>query len=79
MRRHGRQCALQIIYQMDMQKLLDGQPVDLTVVDNALADFWHSFEPAEPDDRDFAERLVRGVLAELGPLDEAIAAASRTS
>jgi N utilization substance protein B len=70
MRRHGRECALQILYQMDMQSLLTS--VDEASRLKAIADFWGSFDKVGPDDRRFATRLVDGVIQALEDLDKAI-------
>lgn len=70
MRRHGRECALQILYQMDMQSLLTS--VDEASRLKAIADFWDSFDKVGPDDRRFATRLVNGVIQALEDLDKAI-------
>jgi N utilization substance protein B len=70
MRRHGRECALQILYQMDMQSLLTS--VDEASRLKAIADFWGSFDKVGPDDRRFATRLVNGVIQALEDLDKAI-------
>ena len=59
MRRKGRECALQLLYQMDMQGLLDAD-VHTDDITDAVNGFWDSFEPVEDEDRDFAERLVEG-------------------
>jgi len=76
MRRQARQCALQLMFQLDMQKMLEA-PVPAKELSSALRDYWSSFEEVHPDDRAFAERLVHGVLLQLAELDEAIAQASR--
>jgi transcription antitermination protein NusB len=82
-RRRGREVALQVLYQLDVQEQLSD--------DAALALFWRSFatrdeEPvsSEKDERDdddesrsFAEALVRGVRAELAAIDALLARASR--
>lgn len=70
MRRKGRECALQILYQLDVGRLLD--VVDAAGVDAAVQRYWNSFEPVSPDVRDFAERLVQGVVAALSDVDAAI-------
>ena len=84
-RTRSREFALQILYQLDMQKLLDGDDKSHTSanpkwaarVSAAFDDYWASFEAVAADDKAFAERLVRGVAAELHTIDEAIATASR--
>ncbi|MBN1959623.1 MAG: transcription antitermination factor NusB [Deltaproteobacteria bacterium] len=76
MRRRGRECALQILYQMDVNRELEnnGQKVN---VDKAINYFWQSFENVDEEDRNFAECLIRGVTANLHDLDEAIAKVSQ--
>ena len=76
MRRRGRHCALQILYQMDMQGRLDGASVTPEVLGEELKRFWASFEQVDDAERDFAERLVRGVAGALEGLDTAISGAS---
>ena len=76
MRRRGRECALQILYQMDVNKDLDSVQ-GRARVDEAVRFFWQSFENVEQDDKDFAERLVRGVIGSLDDLDAAIAKVSQ--
>lgn len=70
MRRHGRECALQILYQMDMQSLLTSKDESSRL--KAIADFWGSFDKVGADDRRFATRLVNGVIQALEDLDKAI-------
>ena len=77
-RRRGREVALQVLYQLDVQEQLSD--------DAALALFWRSFavrddEPTPEGDDDesraFAEALVRGVRKELHDIDALLARASR--
>jgi len=75
MRRRGRECALQILYQMDLNRELDAQVADERI-DKALAHYWSSFESVVDEERAFAERLVRGVAKDLASVDEAIAKVS---
>ena len=75
MRRKGRECALQLLYQMDMQGLLDADVHSDDIAD-AVSGFWNSFEAVEDEDRDYAERLVDGVLRELTELNKLIEGAS---
>lgn len=70
MRRKGRESALQMVYQLDVAKLLERR--DATAVDTAMRDYWSSFEPVSPDDREFAERLVRGLIDDLAGIDAEI-------
>jgi N utilization substance protein B len=67
MRRRARESALQLIYQLDVARILGTQ--DQTALDTAIRDYWASFEPVSPDDREFAERLVRGVTADIVAVD----------
>lgn len=76
MRRRGRECALQILYQMDVNKDLETQ-AGLGHVEEAIRSFWTSFETVEEDERSFAERLVRGVVGDLDAIDDAIAGVSQ--
>lgn len=71
MRRRGRECALQMLYQLDVAKELEG-PIAPVRVEEAIAAFWASFEETPDDDREFAERLVRGILGDLQGLDTSI-------
>jgi N utilization substance protein B len=66
-RTKARERALQALYQID---------VAASELDDALARFWRSFEPAEHDVQSLAEELVRGVHRERRALDERIEAAS---
>jgi len=76
MRRRGRECALQILYQMDVSRDLESD-AGRARVDESIAAFWASFETVEDDERAFAERLVRGVVKDLGSLDDAVARVSQ--
>jgi transcription antitermination protein NusB len=77
-RRRGREVALQILYQLDVQEQLSDQ--------QGLALFWQNFaareeeEPAKEDDeeaREFAGQLVKGVREHLQEIDSLLATASR--
>lgn len=77
-RRHARELALQVLFQLDYQPEL--------AADAAIARFFGNFASgeadeaaarAEPDARTFAERLVRGVAGERDAVDRRIADASR--
>lgn len=76
-RRRGRECALQVLYSLDLNP---GIPVD-----QALGNFWRDFkEERLEDDRDsdpssvaFAETLVRGTVANLAEIDGIVQKASR--
>jgi N utilization substance protein B len=67
-RHSGREAALQMLFQMEASG---------TSADDAIKLFWRTFgADADPEGRAYAEDAVRGVGAELAPLDEQIAAAS---
>ena len=78
MRRQGRICALQILYQMDVAKVLPvaGAAAAAQAVDQATDSYWRSFEAVDPAERQFAERLVRGAVPQMAALDEALSRAS---
>ncbi|MBI1978235.1 MAG: transcription antitermination factor NusB [Candidatus Omnitrophica bacterium] len=61
-RTQARECALKILYQVDMIE----QPLA-----QALTAFW-DFQPAPEEIREFAERLVRGTLEHLSEIDQKI-------
>lgn len=61
-RRKARECALQILYQMDVSE---------HSAEEALAAFWQNFDP-EVDVKDFATELVFGVSARQTEIDERI-------
>ena len=65
-RRRARECALQVLYQMD---------VSGASADDALETFWQSFEPTE-DVRAFTSELVSGVGARRDEVDAEIQKAS---
>jgi transcription antitermination protein NusB len=69
-RRKAREAALQLLYQVD----LTGESGD-----TAFSAYWSSWTDVELDERtrEFAETLVRFVLAEEDRIDKAIDAASR--
>jgi N utilization substance protein B len=62
MRRRGREIALQVLYQLDLD------PADPKKV---LDRHWENFQPAEQA-REFCARLVEGVLANAGEIDRLI-------
>jgi N utilization substance protein B len=66
-RTKARERALQALYQID---------VAASDIDEALARFWKSFEPAEREVQELAEAFVRGVHRERRAIDERIEAAS---
>lgn len=76
MRRRGRECALQILYQLDFGGDDTGAAALPTDIEAAIERYWSSFEAVTDDVRSFAERLARGVADDMKALDEAIAAVS---
>ena len=66
-RTRARERTLQALYQID---------VAAEGIDDALAAFWRSFEPAEREVQELAEVLVRGVAAHRREVDDAIENAS---
>jgi N utilization substance protein B len=76
MRRRARECALQILYQLDVAHDSERGQIAPERLEAALRGYWESFEPVSDEERAFAERLARGVVAEIGALDAAIAAVS---
>ncbi len=62
-RRHGRELAVQFLYQLD---LATDDPAD------ALRYFWQTQEDVPDGTRQFAEELIRGVLANRAAVDEKI-------
>lgn len=75
MRRRGRVCALQILYQLDLAKQLT-HGASTREIDKAIFAYWRSFETVGIDDQDFAERLVHGVAKDVDRLDQALAGVS---
>ena len=61
-RTRARECALQILYQLDMMK----QPLD-----QVLSSFWE-LHPAPDEVREFSERLVHGTSERLEQIDRTI-------
>lgn len=77
MRRRGRECALQLLYQLDLVKALElrvGLEHDLG---SELLGFWASFEKVASEEQAFAERLVSGVVRSIVDLDSALSQASQ--
>ena len=68
-RRRARECALQVLYSVDLNPGW--------TVDQALAAFWRDFDEDRDADHAFAEKLVRGALAHQDELDRLIQAASK--
>jgi N utilization substance protein B len=63
----AREAALQMLYALDTTKL---------EVERVISDFWRE-APGDPEGRDYADDLVRGVMANLDRTDAAIEAASQ--
>ena len=61
-RTQARECALQILYQVDMTK---------SSPEEVLPSYWE-FHPAPDDVREFAELIVRGTFQHLGDIDQKI-------
>lgn len=66
-RRSGRQAALQMLFAIEASAV----PTEETI-----RQFWRSFE-GEPEGREYAETIVRGVAASRAELDVRITAASK--
>ena len=62
MRRKARECALQLIYQLDMHGVLTDGRVEPAEVDEPIRAFWASFDSVTKDEQGFAERIVEGVF-----------------
>jgi N utilization substance protein B len=76
MRRRGRVCALQILYQLDLAKELDDEERTTRTINAAIQRYWGSFDAVSPEDQRFAERIVHGVARDLEAIDAALAAVS---
>ena len=75
-KRQARECALQILYPLDMIAPKGAAPLaDADGVEDALARFFEHFD-ADARARERAEVLVRGVVQERSRIDEIIAAHS---
>jgi transcription antitermination protein NusB len=77
-RRKARECALQVLYALDVTGALAATAAREAEVERALASYWRGFE----EERDaaivgFCETIVRGVGAHLDGLDQVIQEASR--
>lgn len=77
MRRRGRACALQILYQLDLARELTGHAFTEPAVRAAMARFWHNFESVGLEDERFAERLVLGIARNVADLDQALGEVSQ--
>ncbi|MBK8253020.1 MAG: transcription antitermination factor NusB [Polyangiaceae bacterium] len=65
-RTSGREAALQMLFALETS----GDPAD-----RVIAGFWRE-TPGDPEGRDYADSVVRGVAGELSDVDEAIRKAS---
>jgi N utilization substance protein B len=65
-RHAGRQAALQMLFQAELGRF---------DADQVIPDFWRHFE-ADPEGRQYADALVRGVAARREEIDQLIAKAS---
>lgn len=77
MRRRSRECALKILYQWDVGQNTTDPTADPSVpdtqhIDELLDAFFSNFDSVSADEQAFAERLVRGVLAERSNLDHVL-------
>ncbi|MFC1611876.1 transcription antitermination factor NusB [Myxococcota bacterium] len=77
MRRRARECALQILYQLDMTTPPQESGADPEWLESAMEGYWASFESVSKEEREFAERLARGVACELEAIDASIASISQ--
>ena len=62
-RTQGRECALQILYQSELNPL---------PLDESIRDFWEQNPESSEEIRSFAETLVRGALENQAAIDEVI-------
>lgn len=84
-KRQARECALQILYPLDMTSRPTAAPgstavnasveVDERAVSDAIAIFFDNFD-ADARARERAEQIVRGVIKERARIDEVVAAHS---
>ncbi len=77
MRRRGRECALQLLYQLDVVKALESRNENDDDFSSELSGYWNNFEAVGGEERAFAERLVAGVVKSISDLDKVITQASR--
>ena len=76
MRRRGRECALQLLYQLDVLAALESRSGVTDELRAEVAGFWDNFDLEEGGDRSFVERIVYGVIEVIEDLDKAISEAS---
>jgi N utilization substance protein B len=75
-RRHARECALQLLYQLDGRSPPGGDPG----LSDTLAVFWAHLDPEAVENRqttEYAEELVRGTLEHGPEIDAAIEAVAQ--
>jgi N utilization substance protein B len=73
-RRQARECALQALYDLDVNLRPDGPPA-VELAEDVLARFWAHFAPeggAGPETVQYTETLVRGVAQNLADIDQAL-------
>ena len=67
-RRSGREAALQMLFQLEGSGVSGAQAIEL---------FWRTYEDADPEGKQYADTVVRGVADNLDAIDKKIAAASQ--
>ena len=78
MRRNDRECALQILYQLDLGGLFAPGEKSAEQLDAAIAHYWGSFDKKKVTvDKDFSERMVRGIFDHVDSLDATIQGVAR--
>ena len=63
MRRKARECALRLIYQLDMHGVLTDGRVEPTEVDEPIRAFWASFDSVTKDEQGLLSESSRAFLA----------------
>lgn len=66
-RTQGRECALQILYQLEMNP---------TSLEEGIESFWSGHDTVSEESKNFAEILVRGTLENLSDIDAVIVKAT---
>jgi N utilization substance protein B len=69
-RRHARECALHVLYGLDVQDVREAEQVE-----RALGAYWAHLE-GPIDGRVYGDALVRGVMGNLDTIDESLRAAN---
>jgi N utilization substance protein B len=75
-RRRGRECALQLLYQLDGREPAGGAGA----MDDVISNYWQHVDPEAADNPEtarYAEEVTRGVLAHLPEVDGAIEKAAQ--